>query len=378
VARHAIFAAAALLTLLSGVRLWFVDGLLRPVTIDGPSMAPAFCGAHFDVTCSQCGVQFACDAEHLPASSLAECFNCGFDRISLEGLPAQPPDSVLIDRWPLLFRAPKRHEVVACLNPDGIFTVKRVAALPGEHLRIVDGQLYNGSRVIQKTYAEAQQMQILAHVEKDDSSGFESSDRITDYDAYNQGEIRRPLNEVRDVWLECVLQVLGSGTITLTALDGDDRVEWLLEPARQISLRKGKQTLLTRQLIDTFRRPTRLEFGSCDGQVFLAIDGRTVFLWTNPTSEPLAPAQSKRMFAINGNGLEVRIGARRTWRDIYYLDPDGLSRTWQLPHALADDEYAVLGDNQPVSVDSRQWEQPGVKRQNILGVVYRPFWARRR
>lgn len=376
-ARLAIALTTGLLTLLVGVRLALVDGLIRPVTIDGPSMAPAFRGAHLEVTCGQCAMKFACDAEHLPGSGLAQCFNCGFDAIALERLPVQPPDRVLLDRWPLLFRAPQRHEVVACRDSEGVFTIKRIAALPGEHLRIVDGQHYDGQRPIRKTYAEAQKLRILGNAQRVELPSFELFSRITDYDAYNQGELRRPLNEVRDVWLECVVQARGTGTLTLAALDGEEPIEWFLEPARRLELRKGGQALLTSPLQHGFRRPTRLAFGSCDGQVFLAVNGRIAGLGKQPRELPLAPAQSKRMFAMTGNGLDLRISERRIWRDIYYLDPAGLSRPWQAASPLGKSEYAVLGDNQPVSVDSRHWEH-GVKRQDILGVVYRPFWAAHR
>src|SRR5438046_1824431 len=74
----AVAATAAAMIALAGLRLWFVDGLLQPAMIDGPSMAPALCGAHFEVTCSDCGVRFRCDAEHVPDDRRAACPNCGF------------------------------------------------------------------------------------------------------------------------------------------------------------------------------------------------------------------------------------------------------------------------------------------------------------
>jgi len=280
VVRVSIAVAAALLTLLAGVRLWFLDGLLRPVTIDGPSMAPALCGLHYEVTCPSCAARFKCDAEHLPASGLAECFNCGLENISLGELSVRPPDRVLLDRWPLIFRGPMRHEVVACRSPDGSFTVKRVAALPSEHLRIDGGELYNGEQPLHKTLAQLRQVRILASVRTGQIPRANSLDEVTDYDAYNQGELRRPLNPVHRAWLECDVKA------------------------------------------------------------------------RNPV-------------------------VCRIWRDIYYLDPDGLSRPWQAPSPLTQDEYALLGDNQPVSVDSRHWTPAGVRKQEILGIVYRPFWERR-
>ena len=42
---------------------------------------------------------------------------------------------------------------------------------------------------------------------------------------------------------------------------------------------------------------------------------------------------------------------------------------------MKDDEFFVLGDNSPVSVDSRCWDDPAVKRSNLVGkpvVVHLP------
>jgi hypothetical protein len=69
----------------------------------------------------------------------------------------------------------------------------------------------------------------------------------------------------------------------------------------------------------------------------------------------------------------LQIADLRVWRDIYYLDPAGFSRPWQADDAVARGDLAVLGDNPPVSVDSRNWQQP-LAQSAVLGRVYRPFW----
>ncbi len=70
-------------------------------------------------------------------------------------------------------------------------------------------------------------------------------------------------------------------------------------------------------------------------------------------------------------GLSVGIRRLQVFRDVYYLDPQGLGRDWSAPAALAGDEVLVLGDNVPISRDSRHWQQPGVPRQSILGPLLR-------
>src|SRR4051794_15114203 len=63
--RRVVVMAASALLAISAIRVSFVDGILRKVTIDGPSMAPALCGPHYKLECVDCGFLFRCDAEHL-------------------------------------------------------------------------------------------------------------------------------------------------------------------------------------------------------------------------------------------------------------------------------------------------------------------------
>src|SRR5688500_18037884 len=63
----AVAGVLVVLGVLAGLRLWFVEGIWRKASIDGPSMAPALCGAAYVVTCDDCAFRFRCDAKHVPA-----------------------------------------------------------------------------------------------------------------------------------------------------------------------------------------------------------------------------------------------------------------------------------------------------------------------
>ena len=80
----------------------------------------------------------------------------------------------------------------------------------------------------------------------------------------------------------------------------------------------------------------------------------------------MAPRQP---FGIAADGLSVVIRRLQVFRDVYYLDPQGLDRNWSAPVCLGDDEVLVLGHNVPISRDSRHWERPGVPGDRILGPV---------
>jgi type IV secretory pathway protease TraF len=399
-----------------------MDGLLRQVLIDGPSMAPAFCGVHYDVTCDDCGFSFRCDAEHVPSDGKAVCPNCGFGGIALSDARLLPAQRVVIDRWPLLFRLPRRGEVVALKVPgdSGSFAVKRIAALPGERLAIHGGDLFVNDSIVQKSPEELRLVRVLVHDNhyqpqktkdlpprwrrtqtdsrwRSQGDGFRlealedagecdwleydhwpctANPRlrgvacpITDNDSCNQGDLHRPLNVVIDVILSCRLQAAREGRAVLAAVDGDQRFELLILPtAPSVLLLDGKQFLVVPIDLSRFANGAQVEFGLCDEQVFLILDSKTIVCQaydrrTAMGSEPLHP------LAIGSLGAGLQISDLKVWRDIYYLDPHGLSRDWQMERPLGPHEYAVLGDNQPVSIDSRQWEPSAIKRKAILGLV---------
>lgn len=436
-----IAVTALALTIFVFIRLSFIQGIFRRVTIDGPSMAPHLCGTHFEVTCADCQFVFHCDADRLPDNKLAACPNCGYTSNSLDKAQLRPANRVLIDRWPLLWKSPQRNDIVAIAVPNSNdLAVKRIAALPGERLSIQNGDLFSNGRILSKTAREAISLRELVHDntqlplpvgegrgegltpsqellprwrpadEKSSwqpiSTGFRTTQTanqaspdwlhyenwkctadprtrgittpIADNDSYNQGETRRPLNFVTDVFLTCRIRAMGEGQIVLASTAQDQRFELTIEPRRSVTLRDGDRTLATKRLRTDFsRRLVELEFGLCDQQILLVIDGRTVLRHpyeptSNSAAAPLHP------LAIGTQGLNLEFQQPRVWRDIYYLDPQGLSRHWELLTPLEADEYALLGDNQPVSVDSRHWQPAGIPQTAILGHVYQPFWTSRK
>jgi hypothetical protein len=421
--RWAVVAASSALVVFAAIRVSFVDGLFRRVTIDGPSMAPALCGPHYKIACADCGFAFRCDAEYVPADRRVVCPNCGFTDNSLDSTEPSPADRVVIDRWPLQWRNPTRGEIVALKRLAGELAVKRIAALPGDHFAIRGGDLFDGDRLLRKPRHERLAVRQLVHDNsfqpqktsdlpprwrpaagdsrwKSEGTSFrlESSDSnsldwlryehwpctanaklrgvaspIADNDAYNQGELKRALNPVTEVTFSCRLRAKGKGRLAFAASDGDQRFEVEIDPGKRLILRSEGQVLLERPLlINASRHDVEVEVGLCDQQVLLAFEGRTALRFAyDRRASSRSPAVHP--LAIGAAGLEIRLNDLRVWRDIYYLGPQGLPVNWQAPTSLAKDEFAVLGDNQPVSIDSRQWEPFAASRRAILGRVYRPL-----
>ena len=65
---------------------------------------------------------------------------------------------------------------------------------------------------------------------------------------------------------------------------------------------------------------------------------------------------------------EATVRDVRVYRDVYYTNPIGLTgrRNGDRPMRLASGEYYVLGDNSPVSEDSRTWPEPGAIDAKLL------------
>ena len=93
------------------------------------------------------------------------------------------------------------------------------------------------------------------------------------------------------------------------------------------------------------------------------------------------PPLADQPLAIGAEGLGVVLDHLRVYRDVYYTEPsfaavgrplvgyaasDGASA-----QALGADEYFVLGDNSPISEDSRTWTQDRfVSHESLVG---KPF-----
>ncbi len=109
-----------------------------------------------------------------------------------------------------------------------------------------------------------------------------------------------------------------------------------------------------------------IEFSLFDQQVVVAVNG-------TPVHKPIAyiPGRKheplRRPARIGAQNLYFELTALRIYRDVYYTtkseDPDEI-------YQLESDEFFVLGDNSPVSVDSRVWENHAVPRRALIG---KPF-----
>ena len=129
--------------------------------------------------------------------------------------------------------------------------------------------------------------------------------------------------------------------------------------------------------IDIRRQAVELEFGLCDRKLLLAINNRVLVARSYERDRGESDSPPLHPLAIGASGLEVELSELRVWRDIYYLDDRGLPGKWEAP-PLASGQVALVGDNPPVTIDSRHGEPAAIPHGAILGRVYRPFWMQAR
>lgn len=88
----------------------------------------------------------------------------------------------------------------------------------------------------------------------------------------------------------------------------------------------------------------------------------------------------KRIIGLPGETVQIKkgkayINGKKLKSDIYgitdYIDEAGVAKSAQ---KLGKDEYFCLGDNRPVSYDSRYEEVGPVHRSQIIGKVWIRIW----
>ncbi len=393
---------------------WALDGLLRPYTITGASMACTLLGEHRQVVCGDCGYAFSCDCSFQPVSPRAVCPLCGYADNDLEPLSDLDGDRVLIDRSAYFFRAPRRWEVIAFHAPRQRrpLAVKRVVGLPGETVEIRHGDVYIDGRIARKPLAvqlataipvddadfasktlpsswksdgPASRWNIAANDEKgkrqmicDAASdtvdwlvyrhgrrlpGPEARTEtvpVEDTLTYNQNRPRRveDVHAVSDLLLSFQLaKAVGSGKFFIRATDGREvfRVEMDFENHSLAVFRNDDPRKIVEHTF-SFQNGMQIVASLVDRQFLLAFDNRQVF------AVPLADDGKQLLstaepFAIGASGLQAVVEDLRIFRDVYYSEPIGRKPYgWGGVQAVMGDEsYFVLGDNSSISEDSRTW-----------------------
>lgn len=392
-------------------------------------MGPNFLGEHISAECPSCQFRFVAgflddpnqnrrSIEDYEANPLT-CPNCGSTHNN-HSLTKRPRDSVTITEG----KKPDRWSVVAFHKSEGepqtakSAGIKRVVGVSSEKIKILDGNLYltpddadsfraiDFSELIRKPLKVQQEMAILVH-DTEFSDGSErwlksSIDSNPDMrvfqprigytaksprspavieDSYGCNQnLARSLNETD----ELLCQFEFSSVPDWIWVEFDIRGRHYVA---EIRINRHSYKIFDLENPNTtnhasFRRQTQLPLkngttvvvvSSIDQQLIIAVNGQVVakqLLVVGPGNVSAHPIQFK--VSKTSSGEPVKINRIKLYRDIYYFSgplkagPDG-----QLAPAIFDakDGYLLIGDNVPLSFDSRHWIEPSVSAERIIGVI---------
>ncbi len=392
-----------------------------PVRTVGPSMAMTLLGKHGEVVCEKCGYTFAFDAEETPLPQRPLCPNCG--HVHGDDTPVRliAGDLVQLDRRAPRQRPLQRYDLVAfdVPNEPDKLGVKRVIGLPGERIGIHAGEILVNDEVLRKETPTSRDLWTLVHdgrfapqdrwvaddpqdiawaqVPADDATAYfaqrdihaDANDfawltyqhfplldlrppptntiPINDFDGYN-ASLARSLNDVGDARVEFRLKATPGTVVAVKMHDGWSpwQVELKCSGPPNVSVTAPGRIPNSDTLVVDFQKGCAITISLRDGELRVEIDGEEIMRVNCP------PGDTPRRVLPNQLTLGIQRGEAtfselRVYRDIYYLNPDGRPQTWAMDRVLAADEYFLLGDNPPVSVDSRHFGP--LKRGVIRGVV---------
>lgn len=196
---------------------------------------------------------------------------------------------------------------------------------------------------------------------------------IDDRCSYNHPDVARAPAPVHDLMVELELTVRRpTGQFVAAMHDGCHELRCCLD------FRSGTARLTANGTSTVHRsaplpasllagRPVRFTMSLFDRQALVAVEGQELFaplLYAGTGPRPPLPAVPVRLGAA---GTELEVSGLRLDRDVYYTTEAGQEGRRYL---LGPEEFFVLGDNSPVSLDSRAWSHPAIHRTLLIG---KPF-----
>ncbi len=383
------------------------------------SMAETLRGEHYALRCHRCGYRFDVGADSAIGPT---CPSCSYVLPPDAFVPISNGDRILVLKSIYQFKDPRRWDVVVFKNPSDPIEnyIKRMVALPGETIEIIDGDIYINNRIARKPPRVQRELWMPIYTNDYQPSPEMVSAAVAD-DRNPGPEWRQPFqNEPGCDWdLNA-----GSGTVFELNSVPDSRVQTI----RYVPLTKDdfkctygynhsrlnySQPVCSDLMIQYYvinqsrdgvvgaviEKYVTSYFGRVNFkgtmQVGRLVNGSFVELATAPT--PVTPGKASQFrFAIVDHQLVLEYGNEKLrfdlgdrpgamgeisklqnpqakifgtgtlrlmhtgiYRDTYYISRGNERAGTGEPFTLGKDEFFVCGDNSPNSSDARLWRQNG-------------------
>ncbi|MBN1457358.1 MAG: signal peptidase I [Sedimentisphaerales bacterium] len=441
--------------------LVFLVFIMRAYTIPTGSMADTLKGAHFRLRCVQCGFRYDYDfrrdaykisdastpSEYMPiVPGRPQCPSCGcyhkvferryggiLDYPSELRAPVIKGDRIFVLKCIYQFFEPNRWDVIV-FNPPlqpKINYIKRLVALPGETVQIIDGDVYIDGKIARKpqrvqkelwmpvfnndyqpakpdhgvfnghTWSQPFRNDEGSNWELNGSSGtvfklYAKTDEINTivYDtntgndfraayAYDYQGPREKLPICSDLKISFNVLAPGyNGSVGAALSKYGIEYRGTVDVNGSMSIKKiaidGYINQVAEKTFDPYREGSppggivNFSFANVDHELILKYgDTELKFDLGRGRADAGQINEQMPVVSISGSGT-LELSHIRIDKDKYYYDKIGdheiLRAGPDSPFSLGEDEFFVLGDNSPASADSRLWDEPG-KGNN--GRIYR-------
>ncbi len=426
--------------------LLLVVFVVQPFIIPTGSMAATLKGAHYRLRCPQCGYEydytFDPGAPALPMYDVvppdSRCPNCGNTQWLGSPVPVSRGDRIIVLKCIYQFLEPKRWDVAVFRNPtDPVQNyIKRLIGRPGERVEIIDGDIYIDGKIAAKPPKVQEQLWIPLY--NSDYVPFNPNNG-----RFNGGNWQKPFDNAEDpAWKTGTVFRLasvpneihklpynakrGNGFRAFCAYNGkdDSGLPFCSDlMIRFYTTRKGEGVVgaelskygisykawvdhkgrATLERVDgenervlgvkQFKKPPAgepilFEFANVDHRLILELgDEKTV---VDLSAEDIGTIKRfiEPQVKIAGSG-DLTLSHIDVFRDIHYTSANGRgpgTATEGNPVQLGKDEFFMLGDNSPASLDGRWWDTPGlgnnghrytqgvVPRDYLVGKALFVFW----
>ena len=194
---------------------------------------------------------------------------------------------------------------------------------------------------------------------------------VTDVCGYNDPAFDSPINGIVDIMLENQVNITNAkGSLSFELSDGvsDYRCEFDFKRS-EIRIMKDAEPSVLRSI----HFPEAVEAGNfqftvslIDRQLLVAVNDDVLFDPVILEDLPETARPPRRPVRVMVSQTGVELSKLRLYRDVYYTRGKAVNAVEE-PYELGDNEFFMLGDNSPVSSDSRSWPDGTVPRKLLVG-----------